>query len=111
MPVGRLLDVANELDRAIAEIAEAHHGVFSAAHLRDLHVSESERTHRLATGRWIAVHERVYRVAGTPTSWRSELLAACWAGGTRGVASHRSAAALHGLPGGREDPLEITCPR
>src|SRR5262249_39725013 len=30
---------------------------------------------------------------------------------TRAVASHRAAAGLYGIPGGREDVVELTCPR
>lgn len=63
------------------------------------------------TGRWAELHDRVYRVCGSPPNWRGELLAACWAGGSRAVASHRSAAALWQLPAGRRDITEITCPR
>ena len=48
---------------------------------------------------------------GAPSCWEASLLAACWAGGFRAVASRRSAAALHGLPAGRRDLVEITCPR
>lgn len=44
-----------------------------------------------------------------PRTPRTNLLAACFAGD--GVASHRSAADLHGLPGGHTDIAEITCPR
>ena len=50
-------------------------------------------------------------MAGSPTTWRSELVAACWAGGTRALASHRSAAALWHLPSGRADIAELVCPR
>ena len=39
------------------------------------------------------------------------MLAACWAGGLRAVASHRSAAALWELPGQSKLVAEITCPR
>jgi very-short-patch-repair endonuclease len=39
------------------------------------------------------------------------LLAACWAGGDRAVASHRAAAALWRLPGGDDGVIEVTCPR
>ena len=42
---------------------------------------------------------------------RATLLAACWAGGLRAVASHRSAAALWELPGQSQLVAEITCPR
>ena len=50
-------------------------------------------------------------MAGAPLPWESHVLAACWAGGFRGVASHRSAAALYGLAGGRRTIIEVTCPR
>jgi very-short-patch-repair endonuclease len=50
-------------------------------------------------------------MAGSPVTWRSELLAACWAGGTRALASHRSAAALLSLPAARTGVAELICPR
>jgi hypothetical protein len=103
--------MTDELDAQIAAIAAGHHGMFARHHLRDLRVTPEERRHRLATGRWEGVHDSAYRIAGTPASWHGTLLAACWAGGTRAVASHRSAAALFELPGGRRDVVEITCPR
>jgi very-short-patch-repair endonuclease len=99
------------LDQLVNRIAEAHHGVFAAHHLRELEVSRHIRTRRLATGRWDQVHERVYRVVGTPLTWRGQLLAACWAGGVRAVGSHRSAAELWETPGRSVKAVEITCPR
>ena len=51
------------------------------------------------------------RVVGTPLTWRGRLLAACWAGGTHAVASHRGAAELWQLPGRDIESTEITCPR
>jgi len=99
------------IDDEIAAIAEKHHGIFALHHLTELDVSKTERAWRVDAGRWIELHRGVYRVAGAPQSWRGDVLAACWAGGTRAVASHRSAAGLYGIPGGREDVVEITCPR
>ena len=63
------------------------------------------------TGRWELVHDRVYRIVGTPLTWRGQVLAACWAGGMRAVASHRTAAELWRLPGRSTTVVEITCPR
>ncbi|MEO6467808.1 MAG: hypothetical protein ABIP21_01815, partial [Acidimicrobiia bacterium] len=63
-----------------------------------------------STGEIVHVHERVYRFAGAPVTWKTSLMAACWAGGIRAVASYRSAAALKALPAGSEI-CEITCPR
>jgi predicted transcriptional regulator of viral defense system len=100
-----------DIDASVRDIAEAHHGIFGAHHLRDLGVSRHVRTGRLASGRWEQVHERVYRIVGNPLTWRGRLLAACWAGGTRAVASHRSAAELWQLPGRDDKFSEITCPR
>jgi very-short-patch-repair endonuclease len=46
-----------------------------------------------ASGAWVRVHPGVYRVAGSPESHESDLLAACMAGGGA-LASHQSAAWL-----------------
>jgi hypothetical protein len=97
--------------KAIAAIARTQHGVFSIDVVRDLRVSKHEIRRRVADGTLIRRYDGVYMTAGAPRTWRSELLAACLAGGSRAVASHRSAAALHDLPGSRTDITEITCPR
>jgi very-short-patch-repair endonuclease len=101
----------DHLDARVNRVAEHHHGVFAAHHLRALDVADHVRRHRLETGRWEQVHERVYRVVGNPLTWRGQVLAACWAGGTRAVASHRSGAELRLLPGRSDRIVEITCPR
>src|SRR3954447_6361471 len=101
----------SDIDRRVAEIAAVHHGVFSLGHLQDLGTSHRARQHRLDTGRWHQLHDGAYRLAGAPRTWKGSLLAACWAGGSRAVASHRSAAALWQLPGRREDLIELTTPR
>jgi hypothetical protein len=85
------------LDAAVAEIAAHSHGLVCRVHLDLLGASHEAVAHRVASGRWIPLFDSVYRVAGAPRSWESDVLAACWAGGTRGCASHRTAAALHDL--------------
>ena len=101
----------DSVDALVSQVAESNHGVFAAHHLRELDINRHVRTHRLATGRWELVHEGVYRVVGAPLTWRGRILAACWAGGTRAVASHRSAGELWELPGPNREAIEITCPR
>jgi hypothetical protein len=59
----------------------------------------------------VLVYDGVYRMGGAPRTWRGDLLAACWAAPTTAAASHRSAAALAGLPSGRTDVVEIICER
>src|ERR1700704_115409 len=99
--------MSTDFDADIATFAEAHHGILSFQLLQELKVSENERRHRLASRRWEAPYELVYRIAGAPRSWKGDLLAACWAGGTRAVASHRSAAELWELPGRRLDIIAV----
>src|SRR4051794_13453117 len=99
------------MDKDLARIAERHHGVFAAHHLDALGFTREARSTRIETGRWVGVHDGVFRMAGSPITWRSDLVAACWAGGVRAVASHRSAAAVRSLPSGRTDIVELTCPR
>jgi predicted transcriptional regulator of viral defense system len=103
--------MSRAVDQALAAIGTRHHGVFTIWHARMVRMSEAQIDHRIASGQWTVIHPGVYRIAGTPTSWKGSLLAACWAGGFRAAASHRSAAALHGLAGGRRSMPEITCPR
>jgi len=95
----------------LARFATDHHGVFTLEHARVSGLSDAQAFHRIQTSQWRVLHRNVYRWAATPGSWEGDLLAACWAGGFRAVASHRSAAALWGLPGGRRDLIEISCPR
>jgi hypothetical protein len=99
------------LDQRLAVFAEQNHGVFTTVHAQSLGMSPQTIKTRLESSRWVCLHESVYRIGGAPLTWKGRLLAACWAGGFRAVASHRSAAALYGLAGGRQDIAEITCPR
>jgi hypothetical protein len=105
------MDVDASIDARVSEFSECHHGVFALDHLRALDVSPHARKYRLALGRWALVHERVYRIVGAPLTWRGSVLAACWAGGERAAASHRTAAELWALPGRTDALVEITCPR
>jgi very-short-patch-repair endonuclease len=98
-------------DIALAELAEGQHGVFTLGQARALGITDGIRDRRLRSGRWIAIHPGVYRLAGAPRSWHGDLLAACLGSPGPGVASHRSAAKLWNLPGGRDDLAEITCAR
>ena len=50
----------------------------------------------------------VYRLPGAPRTWLQALMAVCLWAGDGAVASHRAAAALWGLDGFDEGPLEVT---
>jgi hypothetical protein len=99
------------LDAQLARFVETTYGVFTSAHALLVGFTPDGIRVRIASGRWVRLHDDVYRLAGVPPSWKGNVLAACWAGGFRAAASHRSAAAIWDLPGGRQQFVEITCPR
>jgi hypothetical protein len=103
--------MANAQDDALARLAAKQHGVFTAEQLIALGFSEKARHVRLGTGRWILLYDNVYRMGGAPSTWRGDLLAACWAAGPTALASHGAAAELRQLPSGQRQAVEITCKR
>ncbi len=98
------------VDRRIATLAEAQHGLVTRAQLRGLGLSASAVTRRLTGGRLHAVHRGVYTVGHPLLTDRGTELAAVLAGGPRAVLSHRSAGALWGLVAWNGAP-HVTVPR
>jgi hypothetical protein len=103
--------VSRTPDQILATLTSEQHGIFASGHARSCGFTRRQIASRIANREWQPVYLNAYRVAGSPRLWKGDLLAACWAGGFRAVASHRSAAALYGLAGGRRFIAEITCPR
>lgn len=95
----------------LAEFASDHHGLFNLGAARRLKFSKHRIAHAHQRGEIVRVYEGVYRFAAVPVTWESRILASCWAGEAKAVASHRSAAALHGIPGGDRTAVEVSCPR
>lgn len=93
-------------DAALADLASRQHGLLTHQQVLDHGLDPHVASARLRSGRWIRWHHGVYLVAGSPSSWRTSLHAACLA--TGGVASHRSAAALWDLDGFRLGMPEVT---
>jgi len=93
----------------VAQLSAQQHGVFTRTQAiwAGIHVRAINR--RVTAGEWVPVDHGVYRVAGTPPSWRQRLNAACLAGPA--AASHRSAAALWGFVDCHEDVIEVTALR
>lgn len=81
----------------VLRIAGVQHGVVNRAQVLAAGLSDRAIAYRIATGRWRALHRGVYLVGpieGTLTRHAAALLAC----GPRAVLSHRTAAALWGLP-------------
>jgi hypothetical protein len=90
--------------------AAGHHGIISRMEALSLGMTKRSIDARLSSGAWLRVMPGVYRVASFPETWRGRLLAALLWAGPDAFVSHRSAAALYGLDGFREGPIEITAP-
>ncbi|MBI4728952.1 MAG: DUF559 domain-containing protein [Acidobacteria bacterium] len=98
-------------DRAIARLAAAQHGVISRDQAARLGATKGLIQNRLRAGRWDRLAPHVFRLAGSASSWRQSLMAACLAWGPDAVVSHRAAAALWRLAGFGPGPVELTLPR
>jgi len=95
----------------LTQLASAQHGMIAAHHFELLELSDDQREWLVRTRVLTRARYGAYRFTSVPPSWKGELLAACWAGGTRAYASIRSAAAVWDVPGGDEALQEVTCPR
>jgi hypothetical protein len=84
---------------ALQGLATRQGGVFTAAQALRHGYSRDEIRARLASGRWLRVRRGIYRGAGDVDGYAVRVAAAvlaCTSG--RAVASHASAAYLHGIP-------------
>ena len=72
-------------------------------------MSDKQIRWRISAGQWVRATRGVYRHRSAPDTRIARLLAACLAHGA--LASHRSAAALHGIDGFRLDCIEVVVPR
>jgi hypothetical protein len=97
-------------DLALAKIASAHDGVFTLGDAEDAGLSKRQVRLR-AQGEWVRMYPGVFRMPAAPQTWAGDLRAARFAGEPNAVISHRSAAKIYDLPGGRGDLVEMTCPR
>ena len=98
-------------ERRLEQLAADQHGVIGIEQAHEAGLTNSQISHRLRTTRWRLVRPRVYRLAGTPLTWKARLMAECLAAGEDALASHRAAARLWDLRGLRSDSIEITVGR
>lgn len=87
----------DDMTRLLLERAAQQRGLVTRSDLTDLHVTRHQRARLVRIGSLVPVGRRTFELGGLPADSRRRLLAACLDAG--GVASHRSAAWLHGLSG------------
>jgi Transcriptional regulator, AbiEi antitoxin len=97
-------------DHAADRIASRQYGLILRSQAVECGLTPRQVDTRVASGRWIVVAPGVYRIAAVPVSWHQRALAACLARRPHAVASHTTAAALHGLISPPTHP-HITVPR
>lgn len=78
-------------------VAARQHGVLQRRQAQLAGLSLRQVQIRIRSGRWQVVHPGVYRIAGAPNGWHSDLKALCLWLEPECVLSHRSAAELHGF--------------
>ena len=92
----------------VLELMRQQHGLISRQQALAEGVTDMQIKRRLAVGIWLRANRGVYRHAVFRETPHSRLLASCMA--CNGLASHRSAAALHDLDGYKLDRVEIAVP-
>lgn len=96
----------------VTEVAASQLGLFANRQARSCGVDAYQLTRWTADGRIERWWRGVYAIAGMERSWERRALAACLAAGAGAVASHRTAAFIHGMYDARRpDRLELTVPR
>lgn len=96
-------------ETSIHERMTRQHGLITREQALQEGMTDTQIKWRIRTGSWVRVARGVYRHRSTPDTRMARLLAACL---TRdALASHRSAAALHGIDGFRLDYIELVVPR
>jgi hypothetical protein len=89
----------SEADALLARLVAGQNGVLQNHQLTDLGLGRGYRQRRRDEGVLLPVHRGVLRHAAVPPSWLGRVHAALLAAGSDAVASHRTAARLHGFAG------------
>jgi hypothetical protein len=97
-----------EADVIAAKTASGQHGLITRAQAVEAGLSDAQIRWRARSGRWLRLRPGVFAIAGTPRTWEQRVLAMVLACGDGAVASHATAAALHGFPNAEHDRLEVT---
>jgi hypothetical protein len=99
------------MDQKIVEGAEKQHGLASFGEAARA-VGRGAAAAELRSSRWERTVRGQYRVRGAPQTWEQQVMALVLAAGPDAAASHRSAAALLGIPGfSRRGEAEVSTPR
>lgn len=94
------------MDDAALALLRRQHGVIARSQALEVGMTSGAIRGRVRAGLLVPVGRGVYRHAAVPLTWHGRVIAHCLA--TAGVASHRTAASLHGLIDHRPGLVELT---
>jgi hypothetical protein len=94
----------------LSAIAARQLGLFNRRHAAHAGVSSSQLRRLVERGVIERIAPSVFRFSASNRSWHQRVLAAVLDGGPECLASHRTAAALHGFDGFRADVIEVLVP-
>jgi hypothetical protein len=100
---------STDIERALGQLAGLRHGAFTRRMAASVGVSSKAIRTRLDCGTLVEPAAGVLLLAASPPTWRQRVAVATLAGGGA-VASHRTAARLHGLDGFDVDVVEVSVP-
>ena len=101
----------HDIQTSLGQVASRQHGVFGTRQLPDLGIT-CDQVHQLVRrGSIERLDPQVYRMAGAPRTWMSDLSAGLHGLGPDAVVSFRAAAKLHGFDRFTHDELEFTVMR
>ena len=92
-------------ERTLQRLGGAQHALVTRRQLRAGGWTDTQIDRAVRSGRLIAVHAGVYRIAGAPVTSLQRILAASLT--ARGPASHRAATSIWGADLGPTPPLEV----
>lgn len=95
----------------IARIAQCQHALLTTAQARGAGIARHDLERLRERGYLVTVRRGVHAIAGAPATREQAILAAVLASGSRALASHSTAAWLHGFEGERGAALEVMTPR
>lgn len=100
-----------DADRRLVAVAATQRQVFTRQQARVAGLTDSDVHRRVASGFLVAHGPHTLHFGGATLDWRGRLQASLLDLGVGAVVSGRSAAALHGLDGFAEGPVELLVPR
>jgi hypothetical protein len=101
----------NDADRLLVALAARQRQVFTRRQARLAGLTAAAIHRRVRTGVFVVHGPHTLHFAGSQLDWRGMLLAGLYDLGDEAAVTGRAAAALHGLDGFEEGPIELLVPR